>query len=85
MKVWGRIRKDNRTAAEMVVAIEAVRKADVEDWSEPIGEVCKALDLARPVILKKHLDEIERFSNTAFRQQDFMEPIAFDKLEIEIF
>ncbi len=85
MKVWGRVRKDNKTVKEAVIVIEALKKDDVRDWTDPIGEVCRELDLARPVILKKHLDEIDRFSNTAFKQQDFMEPLGFDKLEIEIF
>ena len=47
MKVWGRVRKDNKTIAESVVEIEAKSVEQVEDWSEPIGEICHELDLGR--------------------------------------
>ena len=35
--------------------------------------------------LKKHLKELEDFSRVVFRADDFMEPVDFDKFEIEIF
>ncbi|MFR0882855.1 MAG: hypothetical protein ACLSH5_06180 [Christensenellales bacterium] len=36
-------------------------------------------------MLKKHLKELEDFSRVVFRADDFMEPVDFDKFEIEIF
>ena len=48
-------------------------------------ELCQALDLSRPVVLNKHINELERFNHTQFRQNDFMEPVSFDRFEIEIF
>ena len=50
-----------------------------------LHELCQALDLARPVVLSKHIRELEQFSHTQFRQSDFMEPVSFDRFEIEIF
>lgn len=85
MKVWGRIRKDNKTIAECVVTITPKSADEVSDWSEPIGMVCKELDLARPVILKKNIEDFHKFSNTFFKPGDFMEPVVFDKLEIELY
>ncbi len=85
MKVWGRIRKNNKTIEEAIVTIDVRAVEQVDDWSEPLGELCHDLDLSRPILLKKHLEEINRFSSTSFTSQDFMEPISFDKLEIEIF
>ena len=48
MKVWARVRVDNRTVAEHIVAIEQKEASEVENWAEPIGELCRRLDLARP-------------------------------------
>ena len=31
----------------------------------------------------EYINEIERFGRTSFSQDDFVEPIAFDKFEIE--
>ena len=50
-----------------------------------LHELCQALDLSRPVVLEKHIRELDQFSHTIFRQSDFMEPIPFDRFEIEIF
>ena len=47
-------------------------------------ELCQALDLSRPVVLQKHLNELERFNHTQFRQTDFMEPVSFDRFDVEI-
>lgn len=85
MKVWGRIRKDNKTLSDCVIEIPEKTSDAVRDWNEPIGEICRKLDLARPIILKKHIADFEKFSHTHFKQRDFMEPIDFDRLEIELF
>ena len=50
-----------------------------------LHDLCQALDLARPVVLEKHVRELDQFSHTVFRQSDFMESIVFDRFEIEIF
>lgn len=85
MKVWARIRKDNKTVGQHTVEIAEKRAEDVTDWSEPIGELCRELNLARPVMLKKHVNDLLNFSHTAFRPGDFMESVDFDRLEIELF
>lgn len=85
MKLWGRIKKDNDYKAGVTVAVNAKSAYEVADWSEPFAKLCHDLDIARPVILKKHVNDLERFSHTAFLPADFMEAVDFDKLEIEVF
>ncbi|MBR4435225.1 MAG: hypothetical protein IKS90_03925 [Clostridia bacterium] len=85
MKIWARIRKDNKTIEQETIDLPAKRADEVMDWNEPIGELCHNLNLARPVILDKHKKELLLFSGTAFRADDFIEKIAFDRLEIELF
>ena len=50
---------------------------------EALSDLCYKLDIARPIWLDKHEKEVARFGRTAFTQEHFLEPIAFDKLEIE--
>lgn len=57
----------------------------MEEWAPVIGALCKPLDLAVPVILNKHVAELQKFSRTVFKAGDFMESIAFDAFEMEIF
>ncbi|MBQ1683968.1 MAG: hypothetical protein II072_00445 [Clostridia bacterium] len=85
MKVWARIRKDNKTVAEHVIAIPEKSAYEVENWAAPVGELCHELNLSRPVILKKHVRDLESFNHTVFKPGDFMEKVDFDRLEVELF
>lgn len=83
MKLWGIVRKSNRIVQDVVYECE--RPEAEEGWTEVIGAVCVKLDLARPVLLGKHIRELQQFSRTVFRADDFMEPISFSRFELEIF
>lgn len=83
MRIWATMRKGHRIIGEYTLQTAYQKREQVEDWPGLIGEACHALDLARPVILQKHLKDIDRFSRAIFKAEDFMEPIAFDRLEIE--
>ena len=85
VKIWARIRKNNKTTAQEVIEIPQKNASEVEDWHEALCELCSKLNLSRPVILDKHVNELLRFSHTVFRPDDFMEQVAFDRLEIELF
>lgn len=85
MKVWARLRRDNKTIGQYVAEVAAKSASEVENWSEPFSEICRELNLARPVVLKKHIRDLEEFGHTAFRPGDFMENVDFDRLEIELF
>lgn len=84
MKIWAKTIFDHRIETEVVREFSA-RPSDSAGWTEVLTELCKPLDLAVPVLLNKHVDELARFSRTVFKQADFMEPIAFDRFELEIF
>lgn len=85
MKIWGRTKRDNRTLQSKTVTIQVKSANEVEDWSEPFSRLCHDMNLSRPVILKKHIRELESFNHTVFLPSDFLEPVEFDKLEIELF
>ncbi|OQB23977.1 MAG: hypothetical protein BWY11_01472 [Firmicutes bacterium ADurb.Bin182] len=84
MKVWGIIKKDHRIQND-IVADFAVKREECTDWRSIIGSIAGSLDLSRPVVLKKHIQELHDFSRTVFKPSDFMESVAFDRFEIEIF
>ena len=85
MKIWGRIRRDNRTLCDSVVTVQAKSAYEVEDWNEPFSRLCHDLNLSRPVILNKHVKDMERFNHAVFLPDDFMEPVDFDRFEVELF
>ena len=69
MKVWIRKRKNNKTLAQFTVELSQK----------------EASDLARPIIMNKHINELLSFGHTVFRADDFIEKIDFDRLEVELF
>ena len=85
MKLWGKTKKSTLTVLSRTVAIHAKSAFEVEDWSEPFAKLCHDMDISRPVILKKHVRDLEQFSHTVFYPADFLEPVDFDRLEIELF
>lgn len=85
MKLWGKTRLDNRTVSSDTVTVAAKSAYEVEDWSEPFSRLCHKLNLSRPVILKKHVRELEQFSHTVFFPADFLEPVDFDRFEVELY
>ena len=69
---------------DLVQTFDGPRPADTFGWDAVLTELCRPLDLARPVLLQKHLRELEQFNRTAFRPSDFMEDVSFDRFEIEL-
>ena len=49
-----------------------------------LQEICRRMDVPRPLWLGKHQKEYDTFRRTSFAQDHFMEPIAFTRLEIEL-
>jgi len=85
MKLWGILRTKQKIVQDVVQEFEGGRPTDAAGWTPVIGEICASLDLSRPVLLEKHVNELARFSRTIFLPGDFMESVPFDRFEIEIF
>ena len=58
---------------ETVREFSSARPSDSEGWSGPLHELCQDLDLCRPVILRKHVNDLKQFSRVVFKPADFIE------------
>lgn len=85
MRIWAKTVKDHRIQTEVVQEFTLARPSDLSGWTPIISELCQGLDLSRPVILQKHITDLQKFSRVVFRSQDFMEENTFDQFVIEIF
>lgn len=79
-RLWGMLKKKHRIVQDVVADVEG---DSAEATQEALGDLCYRLDIPRPIWLDKHSQEIERFGRTSFAQDDFVEPIRFDRFEIE--
>lgn len=85
MKIWAKVLRNHKIVSEAVREFDSARPSDAEGWRPVIVALCKPLDLACPVLLPKHIGELQRFSRTVFSREDFMESVTFDHFEVEIF
>ena len=84
MKIWAKVLKHHRMIQDVVQEFASARPSSVEEWHAVLTQLCEPLDLAVPVILKKHVDDWEQFQRALFKKSDFMEPVSFDVFEVEI-
>lgn len=84
MKLWAKVHKQHKIIQEAVREFSLARPSDAEGWNRILVDLCKPLDLACPVLLNKHVQELAQFNRTVFSPGDFMESVSFDRFEIEI-
>ena len=54
-----------------------------DDPQDALAEACRELDIPKPLWLDKHQREWDEFGQTRFLPDDFMEPVPFQRMEIE--
>ena len=84
MKLWGKVYRDHRISDQYILQLSRERIPSGDDWAEALTQICKQLDLERPVMLPKHERELRNFGLTAFRRDDFMETVSFDRFTVEV-
>jgi len=86
MKLWAKCLLEQRIQKDVVGEFFVEETpTDTEGWEEILTDLCKPLDLSRPVMMKKHVRDLLQFRRTVFYPADFMEGVDFDRFEIEIF
>lgn len=76
VNLWVRIIKKQRIVQSNTVKM-------TENVQDALSQVCAIMDIPRPMFLQKHIREWEQFRQTSFSQDHFVEPVYFDKLELE--
>jgi len=54
------------------------------DPQAALAELCRRMDVPRPLWVSKHQKEFDAFRRTAFTQDHFVERIPFTRLEVEM-
>ena len=85
MKIWGIIKKNQKIIQNHVLDWEQEIPRTEIIWLRVLDELCQELALSRPILMEKHMRELQQFSRTVFYPADFMEEISFDRFEIELF
>jgi len=83
-RLWGKIRKNNKTVRDIVVASEEPGLSNEERLQECIQKICYEFDLQRPMWLPKNQRDYEKYQRVELIQDNFIETIPFDFLELEL-
>lgn len=82
-RIWGKIFLQNHLLKDTVVenASDLTRTRKVFAGLE---EICHRFDLSVPIWLDSNIRDFKRISKTRFTKDNFIEPIEFDYLEIQV-
>ena len=81
MKIWAKVMKGGKIADQTVF-----EKDGKTVWSEMhsyLVEICYALDIPTPILLKTHIFNFAKFNHVKFTKGDFVEKVNFDQLFLE--
>lgn len=81
VRIWAKVIKENRIVNQFVY--ENFNPLDYSQFNNYLTEICSALDVATPVLIKTHIFNYAKYNNVKFIADDFLEPIDFDKLVLE--
>lgn len=82
-RLWGKILKNNRLIQDTVIENHTPDTRTHKIFSA-LEEICYQFDLGKPIWLDANISEFKRSKKTRFSQDNFIEPVNFDYLEIQI-
>lgn len=80
-KIWAKVLKDGKIIKQLTY--EREDKFSYSQFFSYLADICEALDISTPVLLKTHIFGYAKFGTVRFIPRDFAEPVDFDKLVIE--
>lgn len=80
-RIWAKVYRDDHIERQTVY--ESEKHFSYSDFFGYLADICAALDVPTPVLLKQHIFQYAKFRHVVFRPADFMESVNFTKLVIE--
>ena len=85
MQIWAKKWCQHKITAQFTDVVQ-VAAWDENTLYAALKPCCEQMDLALPVVVSKHINELNKFHRTLFYKNDFLESLSdMDYLEIEIF
>ena len=81
MRLWGKVMIQDKIIRQFV--LEKDEKIVFSRFYEYLTELCSALDIPTPVLLKAHVMQFAKFRHVKFIPRDFVDGVDFDKFWVE--
>ncbi len=81
VRIWAKVMKNGKIMKQFVYEREGT--TDYSIFFEYVRDICEALDIPTPVLIKTHLFNYAKYNTVRFTADDFVEKTDFDKLVLE--
>lgn len=82
-RIWGKIIKENRLVKDTVI-VNSGKDTRTKKVFAALESICYEFDLGRPIWLDVTINDFKRHSKARFTGDNFLEPVDFDYLEIQV-
>lgn len=82
VKIWAKVLRDGKIQRQFVYE-RSDEKLTYSHFFCYLSDICSALDLPTPVLLKAHILNFAKFNHVRFLRRDFLEEVDFDYLLLE--
>lgn len=83
-RMWGKIMSDNHLLKDTTISIHDYSLTRTAMIYQALDEICYEFDLGKPIWLDTNVKDFQSHAKTRFRQDNFIEPIDFDYLELQV-
>lgn len=83
-RMWGKIMKHNHLVKDTVISNGDYSLSRTQMVLQALDDICYEFDLGKPIWLDASVREFQLHSKVRFTQDNFIEPIDFDYLEIQV-
>ncbi len=83
-RMWAKLIKNTRIVKDTVICISDYSLSRTSMVFQSLEEICYQFDLGKPIWLDSTVKDFKIHSKTRFTQDNFIEPIEFDFLEIQV-
>ena len=80
-RIWAKVFEEDHVVKQ--ITYEQTERFAYADFFRYLAEICDALDIPTPLLLKAHVFNYAKFNHVVFKRADFMESVEFDKLVLE--
>lgn len=81
MRIWAKLMTDGHIKKDFVY--EKDEKLTYSHFFEYLTDICAALDIPTPVLMKTHIFNFAKFNHVKFLKRDFVDTLGYDYLFIE--
>ena len=81
MRIWAKLMTDGHIKKDFVYEVQ--EKFTYAHFFDYLTDICAALDIPTPVLMKTHIFNFAKFNHVKFLKRDFVDSLEYDYLFIE--